>query len=143
MLREVVGDTSGAHHHLPLRCAARCGAFVHERRVVVGAGGRETLSQSLGAVRLCRLPRERTSEDGGGCARQGCRRPSLGRVAANGSKFAPSGPDRYLPLRCARALRSVRRCAALAATASVFGLTLVTADLQLTGCVWLKTLAND
>ena len=31
----------------------------------------------------------------------------------------------------------------LAATASVFGLTLVTADSQLTGCVWLKTLAND
>jgi PIN domain nuclease of toxin-antitoxin system len=31
----------------------------------------------------------------------------------------------------------------LAATASVFGLTLVTADPQLTGCSWLKTLAND
>src|SRR6202050_652590 len=31
----------------------------------------------------------------------------------------------------------------LAATASVFGLTLVTADLQLTGCAWFKTLAND
>ena len=31
----------------------------------------------------------------------------------------------------------------LAATASVFGLTLVTADTQLTGCAWLKTLAND
>lgn len=31
----------------------------------------------------------------------------------------------------------------LAATASVFGLTLVTADSQLLGCRWLKTLAND
>jgi predicted nucleic acid-binding protein len=31
----------------------------------------------------------------------------------------------------------------LAATASVFDLTLVTADAQLKGCTWLKTLAND
>ncbi len=31
----------------------------------------------------------------------------------------------------------------LAATASVFGLTLVTADSQLLQCAWLKTLAND
>ena len=31
----------------------------------------------------------------------------------------------------------------LAATASVFDLTLVTADSQLTSCSWLKTLAND
>ena len=31
----------------------------------------------------------------------------------------------------------------LAATASVFGLTLVTSDLQLLKCSWLKTLAND
>lgn len=31
----------------------------------------------------------------------------------------------------------------LAATASVFDLTLVTSDLQLIGCKWLKTLANE
>ncbi len=31
----------------------------------------------------------------------------------------------------------------LAATASVFDLTLVTADSLLTSCSWLKTLAND
>ena len=31
----------------------------------------------------------------------------------------------------------------LAATASVFGLTLVTADKQLIECEWLKTLANE
>ena len=31
----------------------------------------------------------------------------------------------------------------LAATASVFDLTLVTADAQLIACSWLKTLAND
>ena len=31
----------------------------------------------------------------------------------------------------------------LAATASVFGLTLVTSDRQLIGCEWLKTLANE
>ncbi len=31
----------------------------------------------------------------------------------------------------------------LAATASVFGLTLVTADEQLIECEWLKTLANE
>jgi len=31
----------------------------------------------------------------------------------------------------------------LAATASVFDLTLVTADMQLIDCAWLKTLAND
>jgi len=31
----------------------------------------------------------------------------------------------------------------LAATASVFDLTLVTADSRLTSCSWLKTLAND
>ena len=31
----------------------------------------------------------------------------------------------------------------LAATASVFGMTLVTADPQLLQCRWLKTLAND
>ena len=31
----------------------------------------------------------------------------------------------------------------LAATASTFGLTLVTADTQLLGCKWLKTLAAD
>jgi PIN domain nuclease of toxin-antitoxin system len=31
----------------------------------------------------------------------------------------------------------------LAATASVLGLTLVTSDLQLLDCSWLKTLAND
>jgi hypothetical protein len=30
----------------------------------------------------------------------------------------------------------------LAATSSVFGLTLVTADLQLLQCAWLKTLPN-
>lgn len=31
----------------------------------------------------------------------------------------------------------------LAATASVFDLTLVTADMQLIDCAWLKTLANE
>ena len=31
----------------------------------------------------------------------------------------------------------------LAATASVLGLTLVTADAQLINCAWLKTLANE
>jgi hypothetical protein len=31
----------------------------------------------------------------------------------------------------------------LAATASVFDLTLVTADIQLIQCRWLKTLANN
>ena len=31
----------------------------------------------------------------------------------------------------------------LAATANVFGLTLVTADAQLIECAWLKTLANE
>jgi hypothetical protein len=31
----------------------------------------------------------------------------------------------------------------LAATATVFDLTLVTADSQLLACSWLKTLAND
>jgi len=31
----------------------------------------------------------------------------------------------------------------LAATASVFGLTLITADTQLLDCAWLKTLANN
>jgi predicted nucleic acid-binding protein len=31
----------------------------------------------------------------------------------------------------------------LVATATVFDLTLVTADAQLLGCAWLKTLANE
>jgi hypothetical protein len=99
--------TPAAHRSLPLLCAhalprsSMSGASLPAMEAA--ACGRETpLSAVMPPARAGALADERpsfrtvrsVSEDGGGCARQECRRPSLGRVAANGSKFAPSGPVR-------------------------------------------------
>ena len=101
-----------AHRHLPRAAPARCGAFADERRIVAGDGGGRVRSETLIQSRGSAAPPTLVLHVGPAAAKRvdGSRRSSGSQAGARtDTRSSHRRAHRHLPLRCARALRRVRR----------------------------------